>query len=158
MDDLKVPIRCVDVEVTCADGTTARGSMYHAERIHQTGSAEDILEELNDERRFLPFDPVSASVGELLLNKGHIVRIHVPDLAPGDLRPDEVAEIEHAPRCTLWLRDGTRLAGRPVVETPEALSRVVDKLNRAQRFMPFVSEDGVDFIQVCHIVQVVRET
>jgi len=55
--------------------------------------------------------------------------------------------------CTLVLSDGTRVAGRVAVETPPSQSRLVDKLNHAERFIPIVSDEAVDFVQRSHVVR-----
>jgi hypothetical protein len=131
--------------------------MYHAASQHETGTGEDILDELNDDRTFVPFHYDEAGAGTLLLNKRYIVRVHVPDLTVADLRPGEAEELPITETCTLWLVDGSHLTGRPVVETPASASRVLDKLNHAPTFMTFVTDDGVDFVHGAQIVRVIRD-
>ena len=46
--------------------------------------------------------------------------------------------------------------GRPVVETPPANSRLIDKFNHAPTFVTFLTEHGVDFIHTAHIVRIDR--
>jgi len=81
----------------------------------------------------------------------------VPDLTVADLRPVEADEAQRAETCTLQLDDGSRLTGRPVVETPASLSRLVDKFNHAPTFMTFVSDDGVDFVHGTRIARIIPE-
>jgi len=44
------------------------------------------------------------------------------------------------------------VAGRVAVDTPMAASRLVDKLNVGQRFIPVVRDDGVDLVQRTHVL------
>ena len=117
MEELKIPTRLIAVEVSTTDGATACGSMYHTDSPYQTGSPEDIIDELNDDRAFVPFAS-SDTMENALLSKRHIVRVRVPDLSIEDLRPGEASELTHAHRCTLQFDDGTRVTGRLVLETP----------------------------------------
>ena len=154
MKELRVPTRRITVEVYTTDGARTRGSMFHTESLYETGSAEDIVAELNDERVFVPIRSDDEEADSSLLSKRHIVRVHVPDLTVADLRPIEAEEALHAETCTLLLDDGSRLTGRPVVETPASLSRLVDKFNHAPAFMTFVSDDGVDFVHGDRIARI----
>ena len=153
MEELKVPTRLIAVEVSTTDGAVACGSMYHTESLYQTGSPEDIIDELNDERAFVPFAS-SDTMGNALLNKHHIVRVRVRDLSIEDLRPGEASELSHVHPCTLQLDDGTRITGRLVLETPTAQSRLVDKVNHGLSFVPFVTEEGVDLVNSTHITRI----
>ena len=157
MKELRVPTRRITVEVYTTDGARTRGSMFHTESLYETGSAEDIVAELNDERVFVPIRSENGEAQSSLLSKRHIVRVHVPDLTVADLRPVEADEAQRAETCTLQLDDGSRLTGRPVVETPASLSRLVDKFNHAPTFMTFVSDDGVDFVHGARIARIIPE-
>jgi hypothetical protein len=137
------------------DGAATRGFMYHAESLYETGTAEDIADEFNDERRFIAFHPEEESAGVSLINKRHIVRVRVLDLTEADLRPANAEDAHHVDSCTLWLVDGSSVTGRPVVETPAESSRLLDKFNHSSTFLTFVTDDGVDFVQAAHIVKIV---
>jgi hypothetical protein len=143
--------------VYTTDGVRTRGTMYHTESLYETGSAGDIVDELNDERVFVPIRSDDEVAVSSLLSKRHIVRVRVPDLTVADLRPDEADEAMRAEICTLLLDDGSRLTGRPVVETPASLSRLVDKFNHAPDFMIFVSDDGVDFVHGSRIARILPQ-
>jgi hypothetical protein len=155
--ELRVPTRRITVEVYTTDGVRTRGSMFHTESLYETGSAEDIVAELNDERLFVPIRPENGETQSALLSKRHIVRVRVPDLSAVDLRPDETDAAQRAETCTLQLDDGSSLTGRPVVETPASLSRLVDKFNHAPTFITFVSDDGVDFVHGARIARIIPQ-
>ena len=157
MKELRVPTRRITVEVYTTDGGRLRGAMYHTESLYESGSPEDIVDELNDERVFVPIRSDDDEAASALLSKRHIVRVHVPDLTVDDLRPVAADEAMHAETCTLLLDDGSRLTGRPVVETPASLSRLVDKFNHAPTFLTFVSDDGVDFVHGARIARILPQ-
>jgi hypothetical protein len=156
VEELKVPTRRITVEVFRTDGARACGTMFHTESLYQTGSAGDIVDELNDERTFVPFHAGDPTAESYLLNKRHIVRVHVPDLTAADFRPDRADGTSHEVTCELLLDNGTRLTGRPVVETPVAASRLLDKFNHAPTFVPFVTDDGIDFVHTDRIVRILQ--
>ena len=153
MEELKVPTRLIAVEVCTTDGAIACGSMYHTESLYQTGSPEDIIDELNDDRAFVPF-AASDTLGNALLSKRHIVRVRVSELAIDNMRPGEASELQHVHPCTLQFDDGTRITGRLVLETPISQSRLVDKVNQGLSFVPFVSDEGVDLVNCTHIARI----
>ena len=156
MEELKVPTRLIAVKVSTTDGATECGSMYHTESLYQTGSPEDIIDELNDDRGFVPFASSDTMVNALL-SKRHIVRVRVRDLSIEDLRPGEASELEHVHPCTLQFDDGTRITGRLVLETPSSHSRLVDKVNYGLSFVPFVTNECVDLINCAHIARILVE-
>ena len=156
MEELKIPTRLITVDVLTADGNRTLGSMFHPESLHETGSAEDILDDLVDERCFVPFLPEAAEEGPFLLNKRQIVSVGLPDRSVADLRPVEAGDEGTPERCTLTLTVGPDLTGRPLVETPVTASRLLDKFNAARRFLPFVTDEGLVFIQHSYILRIRR--
>jgi hypothetical protein len=156
LEELKVPTRRITVEIFTTDGARACGSMFHTESLYQTGSAGDIVNELNDERTFVPFHAGDPTAESYLLNKRHIVRVHVPELAAADFRPDGADDASHEVTCELLLDNGSSLTGRPIVETPEAASRLLDKFNHAPMFVPFLTDEGIDFVHTDRIVRILQ--
>jgi len=55
MDELQIPTRSVAVEIVTDSGQTLAGSLFMAETRYTTGSPEEVVEVLNDERGFIPF-------------------------------------------------------------------------------------------------------
>jgi len=154
MYELKVPTCRITVEVHWDSGTPLRGSMYHADSTHETGKAEQLAATLNDERDFMPFSPEGGTAADELLNKQHVVRVRVDETEPLALRPDETAELARTPFCTLMLTDGARVDGQLVVASRDAASRVLDKLNQPLRFLPLLTDAGLEFVNRSHVVNV----
>ncbi len=149
MNQLRVPTRRITVEVRTADGALAQGAMFHTETLYQTGGAEDIADELNDERSFVPFVAHDSEACDCLLNKRHIVRVRIA--GPTEIRRPSAAG---APLSTLLFSDGSWLTGRLLLDAPSGASRLLDKFNQAATFLPFATEDGVEFVNRAHIVRV----
>jgi|GEM_PF-3205539 len=157
MKVFQVPTRPVRVEIFLTDGRQLSGRMFLVEDPRVSGNTDLLLGTLNDAREFIPF-----AVGDergarsLVLNKDHIVRVRLAVEVKNAGEPPELSGPEEAgaragETTILDLSDGSQITGQVAVETPESLSRTVDKLNRALRFLPVIREDGVDVVQRCHV-------
>ncbi len=155
MEELRVPTRRVAVELFMADGVHTRGVMYLTPTRHDAGSPEEIAELLNDDRVFVPFRADDPTIEVWIVNKQHLMRVHLEDC--DTLRPDP-ASAEPAPICTIVLCDRSRLTGQLLFDAPLSMSRLVDKFNGAPSFMTFVTDDGVDFVHRSHVTQVFQHS
>ena len=154
-NSFRVPTRRITVELFTLDGNDGtRGTMHHGESLYESGTGADIVNELNDDRAFIPFVADDGDAEQALINKQRILRVHVPDLTYDDL--PQHGQAAPAESCTVWLSDESCRTGRPVVETPPANSRLIDKFNHAPTFVTFLTEHGVDFIHTAHIVRIDR--
>jgi hypothetical protein len=158
MEELQVPTHSIDVEIHTDDGKQLQGLLYAAERRYVTGEFAKLVHLLNDERNFLPFqamDPGGRKRRHVILNKDHIVRVRLSSEAASatgvGTKPEDQGESPG--ENTVVLTDGTCLVGRVVVETPRSQSRLVDKLNHAERFIPIISDESVDFVQRDHVLR-----
>ncbi len=161
MKVFQVPTRPVSVEVFLADGRHLSGRIFLAEDLRLDGKINLLMSALNDAREFIPFE-VGDDRGarSLVLNKDHIVRVHMaddeegavksPDAPDADAAPD-MADSQAVETAILYLSDGSRITGEVAVDTPTSLSRPVDKLNLALRFLPVISDGGVDVVQRSHV-------
>ena len=156
MKDFQVPTGAIGVEMFLADGVRIKGRMFLAQDPRHPGETDQLIGALNDAREFLPFE-VGDDRGarSLVLNKEHIVRVrvlqpHLEELPVSFTDPAQDQEVQG--ETILHLSDGTQVAGRVVVDTPPAASRLVDKLNNGQRFIPVVRDDGVDLVQRTHVL------
>ena len=154
MEELKVPTCRITVEVHCSGGIPMRGAIYHADSPYETGKAEQLAATLNDERDFVPFSPETGTASDELLNKQHVLRVRVDEIAPLTLRPDETAELARTSVCTLLLTDGARVSGQLVVTSRDAASRILDKVNQHLRFLPLLTDCGLEFVNRSHVVHV----
>lgn len=152
MEELQVPTRRIHVEVFVTTGARVAVALFVHAAPYETGDAEDVLHVLNDKRAFLPL-AMDGNAGEaFVINKDHILHVRLPwNGAPSfecvrDRAPDDGAE------STMLLSDGTCLKGTLALDTPTSASRIVDKLNQASSFVPFVTADGIDFVQKSHVV------
>lgn len=150
MQELQVPTQRLLVEVFTSGGERFRGGLFITESPFHTGPVDQVLQTLNDERGFLPFRTEGEKPTVAILNKCHILRVRFegghdddPPFPANDVTP-----------CNLLLADGTRLEGELTVETPRTLSRLVDKLNRAERFVRFATGEAVEFVQTALVVRV----
>jgi hypothetical protein len=148
MQQLQVPTRQIEVDLLLAGGRRFVGYLFLTETPFQSGGAEDVIHVLNDERQFIPFVPDGATNSAMALNKGHIVMVQVESLGSHGN-----AEGESADR-TLLLSDGTRVSGDICLDTPPHASRLVDKLNLAERFLVLRTTSGYAFVHARHIIHV----
>jgi hypothetical protein len=152
--ELQVPTHLVEVEIFTTEGVLRQGAVFVGESPYRQGGPEDVADVLNDERSFLPFCSSDATLGQPLLNKDHILHVHLCRASQDYAYEDVHTQSSDVETCTLVLGDGSRLTGQLVVPTPAETSRLVDKVNLAPRFMPFVSDDGIHFVHRCHIARV----
>ena len=158
MEELRIPTQAVEVVVYTDRGEQLSGWFYVPVGVEPAGPKGPVLNLLNDERSFVPFRVAVSEEGtsrSIVLHKDHIVRVHMsaPD-ATGDTVEDPVILDDGAlGPVTVDLSEGSRLCGALLVETPPAASRVVDKLNQRQRFVPLMSDVGIDLIHRRHILR-----
>ena len=154
MQQLQVPTRQIEVDLLLAGGRRLVGYLFLTEAPFQSGGPEDVVHVLNDERQFIPFVPDGATSSPTALNKDHLVMVQVengpfatPDSSLGQ------AEGEAVDRAVL-LSDGTRVTGDICLDTPPHASRLVDKLNLADRFLVLRTASGHAFVHRRHIIHV----
>ncbi len=151
MEELQVPTHRLEVEVHAATGDALTGSMFAAELPYVTSGWESLLAILNDEREFLPCFGNAPGTERTILNKTHIVRVRLTPGADGAAPPwiDEA----QGESCALQLVDGTRLTGELHLDTRLEESRLIDKLNQADRFVVFIADGDMHFVQACRVVR-----
>jgi hypothetical protein len=151
VEELQVPTRRIRVEIFVSTGARLVGALFLHGSPYCAGHAEDLIQELHDERSFLPLAEEAAPGGSLVVNKDHILRLHVPwnESLRREQFPPGRAEAE---ATALRLADGSSFEGRLVFVTPQNASRLVDKLNLAPSFVLFASAEGLDFVRRSHIV------
>lgn len=152
MKDLQVPTRRVHVEAFVSTGERVVGSLFMHESPYQTGHAEDLIHELHDERCFLPLATDESRQKSFVINKEHILRLHVPWSDETRHEQFPAAAGQEGATAELLLSDGSRIEGRLVLVTPANASRIVDKLNLAPTFVLFATASGLEFVRRSHIV------
>ncbi|HKQ59878.1 MAG TPA: hypothetical protein VJS92_01260 [Candidatus Polarisedimenticolaceae bacterium] len=146
MLELQIPTRRIAGSISTVQGATLEGSLFLRPNPYHT-DVEDVLETLNDDRKFLPFLAERPFAGSCALNKTHIVRVHVPGAVASE--PGDPAQPQHA----LVLADGSRVVGQILIDAPPSASRMLDKLNLAGRFVPVAAADGIHFVHLTHVVR-----
>ncbi len=153
MEELQIPVRRIAVEVVVTTGARVHGALFTHGSPYHAGEPDELLELLNDERRFLPL-AVTDGPETFVVNKEHVVRVRLRQPAgklenlPADTAAGKPAE------CRLFLSDGSCVSGRVSLPTPSNSSRTVDKLNRSGPFITLVGAEGVDFVRTSHVVHV----
>jgi hypothetical protein len=153
MQLLQVPTRRIEVDLLLAGGRRLVGYLFLTEAPGQSGGPEDVIQVLNDDREFIPFVSEGATSSATALNKDHILMVQVdsgPDARTGALG---AAESEACDRAVL-LSDGSRVSGDICIDTPPHASRLVDKLNVADRFVVLQTAGGYAFVQRRQIIHV----
>jgi hypothetical protein len=157
VEELQVPTRPVPVDIYGVDGRRLAGSLFLVESEYNADQRQGIVRLLNDERAFLPFQvdaEGASSEHSVLLNKKHIVRVRLGDVCTCAEDAIDEASLESGPTAALTLTDGSRVAGEIMIETPWSLSRLVDKMNHDQRFIPIRCDHGLVAVQRSHVVRV----
>lgn len=129
MTELRVPTIATVAQVTCADGRVFTGRVFvPAAAFRHTGPMRP-EEWINEAALFFPFLPDREDL-PVLLNKDEVVAISIP--GPG---PDEEASGDISVRG-LTVECGTqRFEGDVRIDMPEGQRRVLDTLNRPERFL-----------------------
>lgn len=151
MRELLVPTDTLEVEVHTDRRERLRGMLFAAPLVDR-GDGHELASLLNDEREYLPLRVVGDD-GErrgTLVRKAHLTCVR---LVSGSR--DDDATTETGPRCHIFLADGESLAGTLDVPAPESHARIIDRLNRADRFIPVTTATGPVFINRTQVVQVV---
>lgn len=151
MSSLSIPKRQVRVALR-SGAESLEGYVFVAEFAEHTRGAERVGEILNQPEAFLPLrDDRLDRV--FLYNKAAIESLTV--LEP-DRRDWEVEELEFSPaeRVDVTLVSGEVLRGVTYLDPRPEKSRVSDMLNRPERFMVLVRDEGVTYVSKRHILRV----
>jgi hypothetical protein len=145
---LRVPTVALDAEVLCADGRTFLGRIFVPPSASHHEGATRPEEWMNEETRFFPFLPDKAVV-PIILNKSEILILSVPAVADAGDVPEGLAE-----RRVAVVVGGRRILGKIVLDMPENHCRVLDYLNRGERFLTLRDGDRHHLIQKARITRV----
>jgi hypothetical protein len=136
MAELRVPTVTLPAEVVDASGDRSAGRVFVPALASAHTGATRPEEWINGGGDFFPFLPEGAK-GAVILNKSKVVVVIVA--APAD--PEEEEEEEGLPRRRVSVECGRqRFEGTLLLDVRENQRRVLDYLNRAERFL--VLRDG----------------
>jgi hypothetical protein len=137
--ELRVPTISLPAELVFADGSNLRGNLFlpAASAVH--GGPTSPREHLNAAGEFLAFLPDEVSV-PVILNKAELLALSFEAAAlPAD---DDPAFFE---RKVVLECGGRRIEGALSIDAMQGQSRVLDYLNRADRFLP-VRDESRDYL------------
>lgn len=148
LEELQVPTRRIVVDLFTDHGQFT-GSLFVTESRFHLGLLDELIKILNDERTFLPFTPDGKEHCSII-SKDHVLRLRLHGGPEEQLDPENI----DSETSRLTLSDGTWLEGEVAVTTPASLSRLVDKVNQAPRFMTVVTPEDVEFVRTSHVVRI----
>jgi hypothetical protein len=147
---LRVPTVALDAEVLCADGRTFLGRIFVPPSASHHDGATRPEEWMNEEPEFFPFLPDKAAV-PIILNKPEVLILSVPAVADAGDVAEGVAVPE---RRVAVVVGGRRIVGTIVLDMPENHCRVLDYLNRGDRFLTLRDGDRHHLVQKARITRV----
>jgi hypothetical protein len=157
VNELQVPTRRIPVEIFLRSGEHLEGVLFLVDTSLASRRPWEVLEVLNDERRFLPVLS-DAPERRFVLNKHHILRVRMraPDAHAEGGEPawPGLGELEPPDASIIQLADGERVRGLICLDTRPNASRPLDKLNQADTFLAVQCADGVEFLQTASVVRV----
>lgn len=155
MSELRIEKRRVTVTVTLTAGQQFTGSLFLSAQAASHAGPERLLDLLNAESGYIPFELVS-DVGQrqtLLLNRAHLSLVCAQS-AQDDLE-DSPGYRATAPKTVrLLLANGEQLTGVFRVERPAGRDRLSDGVSQGQGFRYLETENGVLAVNLAHVVHI----
>jgi hypothetical protein len=150
MSELQVPTFALQVEIGFADGTTQRGRIFlpTVASLHTGPTRPE--EWLNDETEFFPYSPEGTETS-YLASKREVVAMSVPALSNIEPLPDDVELPQR--RVVVECRDH-RYEGVLLIDVPGERPRVLDHMNRRERFVSLRDGDRHHLIQKRRITRI----
>jgi hypothetical protein len=150
MDEYRVPTVQVPAEVFWVDGRTLDGIVFMPEQSAVHAGPMRPVEWINRDTRFFPFRVGDAGRG-MLVNKRQVVAIAVPhDAVAEGSDPDIDVPVRHV----IVEAAGREFKGRVLIDMPISQQRLVDYMNRDERFF-LLRGNGRDYLlHKDHVVRV----
>jgi hypothetical protein len=151
MSELRVPTIATIAQVTCADGRVFAGRVFMpAAAFRHTGPMRPD-EWINEPAAFFPFLPDREDV-PVLLNKDEVVAITLSASGPDDEVAGDVVERGLTIEC-----GAQRFEGDLRIDMPEGQRRVLDTLNRPERFLTLRAGKRHHLVHKRHITRVLEK-
>lgn len=132
MSELRVPTHATAAEIWCRDGRLFTGRLFIPVSSSQHDGPMRVDEWINTGSPFFAFLPDDAKKA-FLLNRDQVAVLSV---APPDMDAEETALEEETPSHRIVVEVGDRrLEGEVRIDMPEGHQRVLDYLNRPDRFL-----------------------
>ena len=131
MEALRIPTVTLSAEVLCVDGRAFPGRIFVPASAARHAGPPRAAEWLNEPTEFFPFLPNDTD-NPVMFNKGEVLVISVP----ADTNRDELMETVDAPRPKVAVEcAGRTFEGQLLIDMPSGHTRVLDYLNRPERFL-----------------------
>ncbi len=152
MSELRVPMTAMPAEAVCADGRSFVGRIFIPANSNRHSGPMRAEEWMNEPADFFALLPDEGGA-PILLNKHEVLVLSVSREA------DHIAEEpeEEMPRKRVTVECGDRrLEGEVVIDMPENQRRVLDYLNRHERFLTLHDGERHHLVRKARITRVIE--
>jgi hypothetical protein len=153
---LRVPKKTLEVELALTGETPRRVELFLAEHGSHDFNRQSVLELLDQGRSFLPVRDLETGVWEAF-NSRAVVWIGMSRVA-ADAEDSGDELYDHQNLVRVALLGGGALEGEILYSAPEGAARVVDVLNRRERFFRLWSGDRVFLVNKDFVLRLVEAT
>ena len=138
--------------LTLSNGRTVFGCFFVAGATLRSSGPERVLDVLNDEKGFFPFEVHERGpVKIVLVNRAHVV---IVILANPEARQDPGYELATARKVSLLLSNGRTLDGSVRIYRPEGRDRLSDWARHPDQFRYVEAGDATVIVNVAHVIEV----
>jgi hypothetical protein len=153
MSQFRVEKRRADAELTLSTGETLRGCFFLASANATQAGPERVVDLLNNEPGFFPFDPsATGSNGTVLINRAHLISVKLPEVST-EARLDAGYDVAAERQVTLLLSNGVRLKGAVRVYRPQGRDRLSDYARWLPAFSYLEGTHGTFIVNSAHVVE-----
>lgn len=156
MSQFRVEKRRVEADLTLSNGESRCGSFFLAGASVTSPSAERVIDLLNAEAGFFPFETCNGT-GTILVNRDHVVLAHLTDPV-SEARIDPDYHVATARRVVITLTNRMVLRGTVRVYCPAGHDRLSDYARMSQMFRYVENADGTFVVNSAHIVELSETT
>lgn len=152
MSELRVPTVAVAAEVRCGDGRVFSGRIFVPAAASTHSGPMRAEEWINEPAAFFPFLSDREEV-PVLLNKAEVVAVTLTS-PPAE---EERAPAEDGVRSVTIECGALRFEGDLRIDMPEGQRRVLDTVNRPERFLTLRAGDRHHLVHKRHITRVLEK-
>jgi hypothetical protein len=152
MTELRVPTIATVAQVTCADGRVFTGRVFVPAAAFRHSGPMRVEEWINEPALFFPFLPDREDL-PVLLNKDEVVAVSISAPGPDDEIAGDVSLRGLTVEC-----GSQRFEGEVRIDMPEGQRRVLDTLNRPERFVTLRAGKRQHLVNKHSITRVLEQT
>lgn len=151
MDELRIPKIAVAIRCYTTYKESLSGQVFLDMMTTSGFTTSQILEFFNSPQLFFPLKLDSGK--GILLQKQTLIRVDVPDLFQ-EYESEVSSQLDFKRETILHLAMAEPLHGSMIVDMPKEHARVLDVLNSARIFIPFLLETTLTLINTHHVYRV----